>query len=119
MKRGVAKRRRHRMSVVQADRWHLHHRLLNVGLSPRRATLLLCLWTAAMSALALGLRFIDYGNSRAWEPGGLLALGLIATGALAVSVLIAIRLEIIKTRSVRDRNRRLAAAARSERASRS
>ena len=111
----VAKRRRARTPVVQADRSHLHHRLLNVGLSPRRATVLLCLWTASMSALALGLRFIDYGNSRAWEPRGLLLLGFIALGALLVSVLIAVRLEIIKTRSVRLRNRQRAAELRAAR----
>ena len=105
----VLKRMRHRVSVAHPDRWHLHHRLLNVGLSPRRVAAILWLWTAAMSAVALALRFVDYGNSRNWNVGGLLALGFIVLGALGVSVFLAFQLEILKSRAVRDRNRRIAA----------
>ena len=105
----VLKRMRHRVSVAQPDRWHLHHRLLNVGLSPRRVAAILWAWTAAMSAVALALRFIDYGNSRDWNTSGLLILGFVVLGAVGVSLLLAFQLEIIKSRAVRERNRRIAA----------
>jgi hypothetical protein len=64
-------------------------------------------WTAAMSSVALALRFVDYGNSSDWNREGLVALAIVIGGAVAVSVLLAVRLEIIKTRRVRERNRRV------------
>jgi UDP-GlcNAc:undecaprenyl-phosphate GlcNAc-1-phosphate transferase len=100
----VLKRMKYGVSITSADRWHLHHRLLNVGLSPRRVAATLWAWTAAMSAVALALRFVDYGNSNAWRVEGLLVLGFVVGGALAVTLLLGIRLEIIKSRSVRARN---------------
>jgi len=106
----VSKRLKYNVSVASPDRWHLHHRLLNVGYSPRRVTYALWGWTASMSAVALALRFVDYGNSKAWEPRGLAILGAVGVLAVGVSVWIAVTLEIIKTRAVRDRNARLLAA---------
>lgn len=105
----VLKRLKHGVSIANPDRWHLHHRLLNVGLSPRRVAATLWAWTAAMSSVALALRFVDYGNSNEWNREGLLVLALVVGGAVAVSVLLAVRLEIIKSRRVRERNRRRAA----------
>lgn len=105
----VLKRLKHGVSIANPDRWHLHHRLLNVGLSPRRVAATLWAWTAAMSSVALALRFVDYGNSNRWNREGLLVLGIVVAGAMAVSLLLAVRLEIIKSRRVRERNRRLAA----------
>ena len=58
-----------------------------------------------MSAVALALRFVDYGNSEDWNVEGLVVLGFVAGGAVVVSVLLALRLEIIKSRRVRERNR--------------
>ncbi|MCW2924439.1 MAG: hypothetical protein JWM98_1843 [Thermoleophilia bacterium] len=106
----VLKRLKHGVSVASPDRWHLHHRLLNVGLSPRRVAATLWAWTAAMSSVALALRFVDYGNSRDWNLSGLLVLAFVAGGAGALSLFLAVRLEIIKSRRVRERNRRTAAA---------
>jgi len=101
----VLKRLKHGVSVAAPDRWHLHHRLLNVGLSPRRVAATLWAWTAAMSSVALALRFVDYGNSNQWNTSGLVVLAFVVGGALAISVFLAVRLEIIKSRRVRARNR--------------
>jgi UDP-GlcNAc:undecaprenyl-phosphate/decaprenyl-phosphate GlcNAc-1-phosphate transferase len=102
----VLKRLKHRVPIASPDRWHLHHRLLNVGLSPRRVAATLWAWTAAMSSVALALRFIDYGNSSDWNEQGLVLLGFVISGAMVVTILLAVRLEIIKSRRVRERNRR-------------
>ncbi len=104
----VLKRLKHGVSIASPDRWHLHHRLLNVGLSPRRVAATLWAWTAAMSSVALALRFVDYGNSNDWNRSGVVALAFVVAGAVAVTVVLAIQLEIIKSRRVRDRNRRIA-----------
>jgi UDP-GlcNAc:undecaprenyl-phosphate GlcNAc-1-phosphate transferase len=105
----VLKRIRHGVSVASPDRWHLHHRLLNVGLSPRRVAAILWAWTAAMSAVSLALRFVDYGNSKDWNRSGLAVLGFVTAGAVAVSIFLAFQLEIFKSRAVRARNARIAA----------
>ena len=111
----VSKRLKHKQPVSNADRWHLHHRLLNVGYSPRRVAVAFWGWTASMSAVAIALRYINYGNSRHWERTGLLVLGAVALLAAVASVVIAVQLEIIKTRSVRDRNRQIALKREAER----
>ncbi|MCW2926752.1 MAG: hypothetical protein JWM86_720 [Thermoleophilia bacterium] len=103
----VLKRLKHGVSIAHPDRWHLHHRLLNVGLSPRRVAATLWAWTAAMSSVALALRFVDYGNSNRWNRDGIAVLAVVVLGAVAVSVYLAVRLEIIKSRKVRERNRRI------------
>src|SRR5690606_17934068 len=72
--------------------------------APRRRNALA--WTAAMSSVSLALRFVDYGNSKDWNEQGLLVLAFVVAGAVAVTVVLAVRLEIIKSRRVRDRNRR-------------
>jgi UDP-GlcNAc:undecaprenyl-phosphate GlcNAc-1-phosphate transferase len=107
----VLKRLKHGVSIAAPDKWHLHHRLLNVGLSPRRVAATLWAWTVAMSSVALALRFVDYGNSRHWNREGLFVLAFVIAGALAVTAVLAVQLEIIKSRRVRERNRRMAAAA--------
>ncbi|MCW2921797.1 MAG: hypothetical protein JWL76_1671 [Thermoleophilia bacterium] len=103
----VLKRLKHGVSIAHPDRWHLHHRLLNVGLSPRRVAATLWAWTTAMSSVALALRFVDYGNSNHWNREGLVVLAIVVFGAVSVTVLLAVRLEIIKSRRVRERNRRM------------
>lgn len=110
----VLKRMKYKLPVSNADRWHLHHRLLNVGYSPRRVAASFWVWTASMSAVAIALRFIDYGNSRRWNVDGLVLLVVIVCAALAVSVYLATTLEIIKRRGVRERNARIAAERRRE-----
>ena len=70
----IIRRVRRRSGVAHADKEHIHHRLLDVGHSHRRAVLLLYLWSALISACALAVAFID---SRA-------LVGLVALAAIAV-----------------------------------
>jgi UDP-GlcNAc:undecaprenyl-phosphate GlcNAc-1-phosphate transferase len=64
-----------RQSVSTADREHLHHRLMRLGHGPRRAVVILWLWTALASAAALVPTFSNRGN--ALVPIALAALGLL------------------------------------------
>ncbi|MGZ4678402.1 MAG: hypothetical protein ACXV8Y_17870, partial [Acidimicrobiia bacterium] len=58
-----------------ADKDHLHHRLMRLGHGPRRTVVLLWLWTALLSGLALIPAYTDQGN--ALVPVGLMALALL------------------------------------------
>jgi UDP-GlcNAc:undecaprenyl-phosphate GlcNAc-1-phosphate transferase len=51
----VLRRARGGKPVTHADRAHIHHRLLELGHSHRRAVLILYAWTALFSAASLGL----------------------------------------------------------------
>jgi UDP-GlcNAc:undecaprenyl-phosphate/decaprenyl-phosphate GlcNAc-1-phosphate transferase len=59
---------------ARADREHLHHRLMRLGHGPRRAVVILWLWTALLSAVALVPTYTNRGN----------ALVPLALGALAL-----------------------------------
>src|SRR5439155_6033897 len=78
----VAKRIKYRRPVYEADRWHLHHRLTNIGFSQRRTVLYLYGWTLALAALALALRFVPYSDHHGHFRTGwtlvLAAFGLLA-----------------------------------------
>jgi UDP-GlcNAc:undecaprenyl-phosphate GlcNAc-1-phosphate transferase len=52
-----------RQHFAQADREHLHHRLMRMGHGPRRAVIILWLWTALLSAAVLIPTFTNRGNS--------------------------------------------------------
>jgi UDP-GlcNAc:undecaprenyl-phosphate GlcNAc-1-phosphate transferase len=58
-----------------ADKDHLHHRLMRLGHGPRRTVVILWLWTALLSGLALLPAFTNEGN--AFVPVGVLALALL------------------------------------------
>ena len=49
----VLRRTISRQGLTTADRGHLHHRLIALGHGPRRAVVILWLWTALLSAVAL------------------------------------------------------------------
>ncbi|MBC7644358.1 MAG: undecaprenyl/decaprenyl-phosphate alpha-N-acetylglucosaminyl 1-phosphate transferase, partial [Thermoleophilia bacterium] len=100
----VAKRLKHHQSIASPDRWHLHHRALNVGVPPRAVAAAFWLWAASLSGFTLALRFADYGNSNDWHAKGLIVLGGFAFFVLAVTFWLAFVLEILKTPSVRARN---------------
>jgi UDP-GlcNAc:undecaprenyl-phosphate GlcNAc-1-phosphate transferase len=68
----IVRRLKNRMPIFRPDRGHVHHRLINVGYSHRRAVLLLYGWCATMSALGLAL---GYQYIPAIAVTGLLALG--------------------------------------------
>src|SRR3954462_12715565 len=54
----VAKRLKYNRPIYAADKYHLHHRFVNIGFSQRRATLYLWAWVAVLAATALATRFI-------------------------------------------------------------
>jgi UDP-GlcNAc:undecaprenyl-phosphate GlcNAc-1-phosphate transferase len=64
-----------RQSFAQADHEHLHHRLMRMGHGPRRAVVILWLWTAILSAVVLLPTFTNHGNSLV--PLAVVALGLL------------------------------------------
>lgn len=69
--RRVARRR----SFAVADKDHLHHRLMRLGHGPRRTVVILWLWTALLSGLALLPAYTNEGN--ALVPFGVMALALL------------------------------------------
>jgi len=64
-----------RQSVSMADREHLHHRLMRLGHGPRRSVIILWLWTALLSAVALIPTYTNRGN--ALVPLALVGLALL------------------------------------------
>ena len=63
-----------RQSFSLADKDHLHHRLIRLGHGPRRTVVILWLWTALLSGLALLPLYTSEAN--AYVPVGILALAL-------------------------------------------
>jgi UDP-GlcNAc:undecaprenyl-phosphate/decaprenyl-phosphate GlcNAc-1-phosphate transferase len=64
-------------SFAVADKDHLHHRLMRLGHGPRRTVVILWLWTALLSGLALLPTYTSAGNLNALVPLGVFALALI------------------------------------------
>jgi UDP-GlcNAc:undecaprenyl-phosphate/decaprenyl-phosphate GlcNAc-1-phosphate transferase len=93
----VLKRLKYRRPVYAADRWHLHHRLANIGFSQTRTVLYLYGWTLALAGMGLALRFVPYSDDHGHFNFGwtlvLIAFGLIAAGASLYLVYV---LEIFK-----------------------
>lgn len=67
----IARRARHNIGLGQADKAHIHHRLMDIGHSHRQAVLLMYLWSALISGSALAVGLID----------GRLAAGAVLAGA--------------------------------------
>jgi UDP-GlcNAc:undecaprenyl-phosphate GlcNAc-1-phosphate transferase len=55
----VVRRTRSGRSPFAADKMHLHHRLLEIGHSHRRAVLLIYLWAALLAFGAVALTLFD------------------------------------------------------------
>ncbi|MGH3433156.1 MAG: glycosyltransferase family 4 protein, partial [Thermocrispum sp.] len=68
----VVRRTRRGLSPMHADKMHLHHRLLEIGHSQRRAVLLIYLWAGLLAFGAVSLTLFDVGVV-SW----ILALGLV------------------------------------------
>ncbi len=99
----VAKRIKYRKPIYTADRWHFHHRLANVGFSPRRTIVYLYGWTLTLAALALALRFVPYSDHHGhFKLGWLLVLGGFGLIAVAASMYLVVVLEILKLRRFRQ-----------------
>lgn len=59
----IVRRSRKRMSISAPDREHLHHRLMELGHGPRRAVVIMWMWTALLSAAVLISSYTDKGNA--------------------------------------------------------
>jgi UDP-GlcNAc:undecaprenyl-phosphate GlcNAc-1-phosphate transferase len=95
----VAKRLKYGVPVYQADRWHFHHRFVNIGFSQRRTVLYLYAWTLCLAALALSLRFIPYSDHHGhFNTGWTIVLAAIGLLVVAASFYLVIVLEILKLR---------------------
>jgi UDP-GlcNAc:undecaprenyl-phosphate GlcNAc-1-phosphate transferase len=100
----IAKRLKYRRPLYEADRWHFHHRMANIGFSQRRTLVYLYGWATVLAGLALALRFVPYSDNHgnfdlAWT------LVIVACGlaTLAASVYLVVLLEILKLRRFRFR----------------
>ncbi|MBA3689935.1 MAG: undecaprenyl/decaprenyl-phosphate alpha-N-acetylglucosaminyl 1-phosphate transferase [Actinobacteria bacterium] len=67
----IARRARRNVGLGQADKEHIHHRLMDIGHSHRQAVLLMYLWSGLIAASALAVGLID----------GRLAAGLVSLAA--------------------------------------
>jgi UDP-GlcNAc:undecaprenyl-phosphate/decaprenyl-phosphate GlcNAc-1-phosphate transferase len=101
----VAKRLKYGRPVYTADRWHLHHRFMNIGFSQRRAALTMWAWCAVLAGAALSLRFLSPHAHGDWRIGPTIAVAAIGLFALAASVYMVYLLEIVKLANPRIRRR--------------
>ena len=100
----VAKRLKYRRPIYEADTWHFHHRMANIGFSQRRTLAYLYGWTLVMAAVALALRFIPYSDDRGnFDTGWTLLMGAILIAGAAASFYVIYVLEILKLRLFRFR----------------
>ena len=100
----VAKRIKYRRPIYEADRWHFHHRMANIGFSQRRTLAYLYGWATIMASLALALRFVPYSDDHGhFNPGWTAVIVGFGLAAAAASVYLVYVLEILKLRRVRTR----------------
>ncbi len=100
----VAKRIKYRRPIYEADRWHLHHRMANLGFSQRKTLAYLYAWAMIMAGLGLALRFIPYSDDHGnFDAGWTIAILACFAVAIAASVYLVVVLEILKLRGVRSR----------------
>jgi UDP-GlcNAc:undecaprenyl-phosphate GlcNAc-1-phosphate transferase len=93
----ILKRLKYRQPIYQADRWHFHHRLANVGLSQRRTALYLYGWCASLSVLALAIRFVP-SHRNGWDPVAIVVLVGLGVLVVGTSLYVVYLLEILKLR---------------------
>lgn len=100
----VAKRIKYRRPIYQADRWHFHHRMANLGFSQRRTLAYLYAWALIMAGLALALRFIPYSDDRGnFDALWTVVIAVCLLVAIAASAYLVVVLEILKLRGFRRR----------------
>jgi UDP-GlcNAc:undecaprenyl-phosphate GlcNAc-1-phosphate transferase len=107
----IAKRIKYRQPVFVGDLTHLHHRLLNIGFSERRAVTYIYFWCGTLALAALSTRFIRPHAHGFWHPWRTVAVGAIGILALAASLYMVYLLEIVKLANPRIRRREVAASA--------
>jgi UDP-GlcNAc:undecaprenyl-phosphate/decaprenyl-phosphate GlcNAc-1-phosphate transferase len=101
----VAKRLKYRQPVYAADRYHLHHRFMNIGFSQPRAALYMWSWCAVLAGAALATRFILFRAHGVWHLWQTVAVAAIGAVALAASIYMVYLLEIVKLANPRIRRR--------------
>jgi UDP-GlcNAc:undecaprenyl-phosphate GlcNAc-1-phosphate transferase len=98
----VLKRLKYGRPISAADQNHLHHRMLRLGYSQRRAALSLYGWCGILAGFALAVRFLDYRTPAGdWHLWPTVALALIGGVALSASLYVVYALEILKYRHLR------------------
>lgn len=103
----VAKRIKYGKPIYSADRWHFHHRFVNIGFSQRRTVLYLYAWTLCLAGMALALRFIPYTDGHGnLDTGWTIVLMGIGVLVLIASFYLVIVLEILKLRRFTGRRLR-------------
>lgn len=103
----VAKRLKYGKPIYSADRWHFHHRFVNIGFSQRRTVLYLYAWTLCLAGMALALRFIPYTDGHGnLDTGWTLVLAGIGVLVLIASFYLVVVLEILKLRRFSGRRRK-------------
>jgi UDP-GlcNAc:undecaprenyl-phosphate GlcNAc-1-phosphate transferase len=75
----IVRRTRAGMSPFSPDKMHLHHRLLEIGHSQRRAVLLIYLWAGVLAFGAVALTFIADASVVLWTVGFGLLLAALAS----------------------------------------
>jgi UDP-GlcNAc:undecaprenyl-phosphate GlcNAc-1-phosphate transferase len=70
----IVRRALRRASLSQADKEHLHHRLMRLGHGQRRSVLILWAWTAVLSGVVLFPTYTNHGN--AIVPAAVAGLGV-------------------------------------------
>lgn len=75
----VVRRTRKGLSPFSPDKMHLHHRLLEIGHSHRRAVLLIYLWAGVLAFGAVALALIDDPFVVLWSVGIGLVVAVLAT----------------------------------------
>lgn len=102
----VAKRIKYGKPIYSADRWHFHHRFVNIGFSQRRTVLYLYAWTLCLAGFALALRFIPYSDGHGnLNTGWTLVLAGVGLLVMMASFYLVVILEILKLRRFTGRTR--------------
>ena len=100
----VAKRLKYRRPIYEADTWHFHHRMANIGFSQRRTLAYLYGWTLVMAGVALALRFVPYSDDRGnFDAAWTVVMAVILLAGIAASFYVIYVLEILKLRRFRQR----------------
>jgi len=99
----VAKRLKYHQPIYQADRWHFHHRMANLGFSQRKTLAYFYGWTLVLALLALALRLVPYSDDRGqFHPAWTIFMAAMILAAVGVTVYLVYVLEIIKGPRSRD-----------------
>jgi UDP-GlcNAc:undecaprenyl-phosphate/decaprenyl-phosphate GlcNAc-1-phosphate transferase len=99
----VAKRLKYHRAPWSADANHFHHRMANIGFSPRKTVAYLYAWTVMLAGVALALRFVPYSHHNGhFELGWSVVMAVILLLALAASVYLVYVLEIFKFRGLKS-----------------